>query len=108
MTEVFVVLCTFPDEEKARQIGALLVEKQVAACVNVVPGICSIFRWEEKLQQEQEVLAVIKTTRLAYPAFEKVLLEAHPYDTPEILALPVAEGATRYLNWVEDSVRINH
>lgn len=95
-----MVLCTFPDEARARQIGALLVEKQAAACVNVVPGLRSIYRWEGGVHDDAETLGVIKTTRDAYPRMEALLLEAHPYDTPEVLALPVAAGAEAYLRWV--------
>lgn len=98
------MLCTFPDEERARQIGALLVEKQAAACVNVVPGLRSIYRWGGKVQEDAETLGVIKTTREAYPRLEALLLEAHPYETPEILALPVEAGAEAYLRWVGGSV----
>lgn len=104
--EVLVVLCTFPDEEKARQIGALLVEKQAAACVNVVPGLRSIYRWQGEVHDDAEVLGVIKTTRGAYPRLEALLLEAHPYDTPEILALPVETGAEAYVKWVGREVQI--
>ncbi len=100
--EVFVVLCTFPDEVKARQIGALLVERQVAACVNVVPGLRSIYRWQGTVHDDPEVLAVIKTTRAGYPRLEKLLLEAHPYDTPEVLALSVEAGSESYLKWVAE------
>jgi len=99
-----VVLCTFPDEEKARQIGAVLVERQVAACVNVLPGLRSIYRWEGRVHDEAEVLAVIKTTRGAYPRLEAEILERHPYDTPEVLALPVEAGAEAYLKWVGEGV----
>jgi periplasmic divalent cation tolerance protein len=102
--EVLVVLCTFPDEERARQIGALLVEKQAAACVNVVPGLRSIYRWEGRVNDDAETLGIIKTTRDAYPRMEALLLEAHPYDTPEVLAVPVAAGAEAYLRWVGASV----
>lgn len=102
--EVLVVLCTFPDEEGARQIGALLVEKQVAACVNVVPGLRSIYRWQGERHEDVEVLAVIKTTREAYPRLEAALLEAHPYETPEVLALPVVAAAEAYRQWVVGSV----
>ena len=102
--DVLVVLCTFPDEAEARQIGALLMEKQVAACVNVVPGLRSIYRWEGKVCDDPEVLGVIKTTREAYRRLEAVLLEAHPYDTPEVLALPVEAAAEGYAKWVAQSV----
>ncbi len=100
--EVLVILCTFPDEAVARQIGALLVEKQVAACVNVVPGLRSIYRWQGEVHDDPEVLAVIKTTREAYPRLEAALLEAHPYEVPEVLALPVAAGAEAYQRWVAE------
>ena len=103
MSEVLVVLCTFPDEEKARQIGAVLVEKQVAACMNVVPGLRSIYRWEGKVQDEAEALGVIKTTPERYAALEELLCELHPYEVPEVLALPVERGAEAYLQWVGES-----
>ncbi len=99
-SEVLVVLCTCPDEEKARQIGAALVERQVAACVNVIPGLRSIYRWQGEVHDEAEVLAVIKTTREAYPRLEQALLELHPYEVPEVLALPVAAGSAAYLDWL--------
>ena len=99
-TEVLIVLCTFPDFEKARQIGAVLVERQVAACINLLPGATSIYRWEGRIEEESEVLGVIKTTAEAYPALEAAILELHPYDTPEVLALPVVRGAEKYLEWL--------
>lgn len=102
--DVLVVLCTFPDEGQARQIGAVLVERQVAACVNVVPGLRSIYRWQGEVHEDAEVLAVIKTTRETYPRLEAAVLELHPYDTPEVLALPVAAGSAAYLKWVGESV----
>lgn len=100
MTDVQVVLCTFPDLQKARQIGTLLVEKQLAACVNLLPGVESIFRWEGKVSSESEVLALFKTQRSRYEEFEQTLREAHPYEVPEILALPVDSGGSDYLAWV--------
>ena len=83
-----VVLCTFPDLEKARQIGTLMVEMQRAACVNLLPGAESIYQWEGKLCREAEVLAVFKV--------------AHPYEVPEVLVLPVEGGNMAYLNWVAE------
>ncbi|MGE9270384.1 MAG: divalent-cation tolerance protein CutA [Verrucomicrobiales bacterium] len=103
--EGMVVLCTFPSEEKARQIGALLVEKQVAACVNLIPKVTSIYRWEGAVQEGLEVLAVIKTTATAYPELERSLGSLHPYEVPEVLALPVKQGSPAYLNWLVDQVR---
>jgi periplasmic divalent cation tolerance protein len=96
--EALVVLCTFPDLDQARQIGAVLVERQVAACINLLPGVHSIYRWQGKVEQAGEVLAIIKTTR--YPELEAALRELHPYQLPEILALPLAGGLEAYLQWI--------
>ena len=89
MENARVVLCTFPDLEQARQIGAALVERQVAACVNLLPGVESIYRWEGKVERAGEVLAILKTTR--YDELEAAIRELHPYEVPEVLALPVAD-----------------
>lgn len=102
---VLVVLTTFPDDAKARQTAVELVERQVAACVNLLPGVKSIYRWQGQVEQGEEVLAVMKTTRGRYGALEKALLELHPYETPELLAMPVEAGAEAYLRWVKDSVK---
>ena len=102
--EVMVVLATFPDEERARQIGTILVKNQVAACVNLLPAVRSIFQWEGKVEDEMEALAVIKTTRGAYARMESMLREAHPYEEPEVIALPVVAGSDGYLSWVAASV----
>lgn len=104
-TETLIVLCTFPSETKARQIGAALVEKQVAACVNIVPGVTSIYRWEGKVHEDAEVLAVIKTKREAYDRLEAAILDLHPYDVPEVIAVPVEKGSEKYLEWVIGQVR---
>ena len=99
--EPVVVLCTFPDLDQARQIGAALVERQVAACVNLLPGVESIYRWEGKVERAGEVLAVIKTTH--YPELEAAIRELHPYEVPEILALPIVAGLAEYLKWMGES-----
>jgi periplasmic divalent cation tolerance protein len=98
MENAVVVLCTFPDIEQARQIGAALVERQVAACVNLLPGVESIYRWEGKVERAGEVLGIIKTTR--YAELEAAIRELHPYEVPEILALAVAGGSSEYLRWM--------
>ena len=102
-TGVQVVLCTFPDLPQARQIGTALVERQLAACVNLVPGIESIYQWEGKICHETEILAVFKVAAERFEDFEAALQELHPYDIPEVLALPVAAGSERYLDWVRGS-----
>jgi len=97
--EVLVVLCTTPPDA-AEGIAKTLVEERLAACVNVVPAITSFYWWEGKLQRDGESLLVIKTTPEAYGKLESRLKELHPYTVPEILALPVHDGNTDYINWV--------
>jgi periplasmic divalent cation tolerance protein len=98
--QVLVVLATFPDLVKARQIGTLMVEMQLAACVNLLPGAESIYQWEGKLCREAEVLAVFKVARGREQALSEALVEAHPYEVPEVLVLPVEGGNETYLRWV--------
>ncbi len=100
MTDILIVVCCFPNLAGARQIGTLMVEKQLAACVNLVPSVESIFRWQGKVSAESEVLAVFKTSAACYPRLEEELRHRHPYDVPEILALPVSGGSENYLAWV--------
>ena len=97
---VLVVFCTFPNPEKARQIGTLVVERQLAACVNLVPGIESIYEWDGKVCREEEVLGVFKTSEERFEALREALVEAHPYEVPEVVALPVTAGSAPYLDWV--------
>lgn len=103
-SEIRVVLSTFPDLDKARQIGTSLVESQLASCVNLIPQIESIYTWKSEVQRDSEVLALIKTTDAGFDALAVKLAELHPYDVPEIVALPVSEGATPYLNWVRETI----
>lgn len=98
---ILVVLCTFPDLAKARETGTALVESQLAACVNLIPAIESIYRWEGKVEASGEVLALFKTTPGAWPRFEARLKELHPYDVPEIVALRPEQVAAGYARWVE-------
>jgi periplasmic divalent cation tolerance protein len=104
MSDVLLVLCTFPDSKQARQIGTLLVERQLTACVNLVPAVESIYRWQGKVENATEVLAVFKTTTAVFLAFEKALAELHPYEVPEIIAIHPAEVSATYAAWVRDSL----
>lgn len=101
-TAVKIVFCTFPDVEKARQIGTALVERQLAACVNLIPKIESIYRWEGKVERADEVLGVFKVSEAGYPALEVALSEMHPYDVPEVIAVDVEAGLPAYLRWVTE------
>ncbi|MGV3658662.1 MAG: divalent-cation tolerance protein CutA [Prosthecobacter sp.] len=101
---ILIVLCTFPDVAKARETGTALVESQLAACVNLIPAVESIYRWEGKVETAGEVLAIFKTTPEAWPRFEARLRELHPYDVPEIVALRPEQVAESYARWVGESV----
>ena len=99
-----VVLSTFPDADKAAEIARVLVDERLAACVNLVPTVRSIYRWQGAIQDDAEALAVIKTTAERYPALASRLAELHPYDVPEILALPLDDGHAKYLAWLAGAV----
>jgi periplasmic divalent cation tolerance protein len=99
-SSLYVVLCTFPDMETARRIGRMLVEEGLSACVNVLPGMQSVYQWEGKVESAEEALAMMKTTEKAYPRLEAMLKKLHPYETPEIVALPVKWAEEGYEKWV--------
>ena len=100
--EVLVVYCTCPSDEMAQKLARALVEAAVVACVNVISGVSSVYRWKGAVCSEREVLLMMKSTALQYPALERLILEQHPYDVPEILALPVVAGNADYLQWVRN------
>jgi periplasmic divalent cation tolerance protein len=101
---VLLVLVTFPDLEIARQVGTALVESQLAACVNLLPAIESIYRWQGQTEQASETLAIFKTTPHALAEFEAQLNALHPYEVPEIIAIKPEHVATNYARWVGASV----
>jgi periplasmic divalent cation tolerance protein len=100
MTDTLVVLVTAPSAETAAGIARALVEERLAACGNVVPGLRSLYRWEGKVHDDAEALLILKTTRSRFPALRDRVLALHPYEAPEVLALPVEEGSEKYLAWV--------
>ena len=102
-SNVLLVFCTCPDNITAEQLAGGLVERNLAACVNVLPAISSIFYWQGKLEKEQETLLLIKTTRRRFEALRDWLVEAHPYENPEVIGLDVTAGAEQYLDWVASS-----
>jgi periplasmic divalent cation tolerance protein len=101
MTDLLVVLVTTATVGEAARLARALVEERLAACGNVVPGLRSIYRWEGRVQDDAEALLVLKTTRARLRALRDRVLALHPYQVPEVLALPVEAGSTRYLAWVE-------
>lgn len=104
-TGVYAVLVTAPDAEVGERLGRALVEEHLAACANVVPGMVSLFWWEGEVQRSGEALLILKTTAAGLRALEARLLELHPYDVPEVLALGVQDGHEPYLAWVREEVR---
>jgi periplasmic divalent cation tolerance protein len=105
MTDALVVLVTAPSAEQAAALARALVEARLAACGNVVPGLRSIYRWEGQVRDEPEALLVLKTTRDRLEALRERLLALHPYDVPEVLALPVEAGSAAYLAWLAAETR---
>ncbi|HEU4384024.1 MAG TPA: divalent-cation tolerance protein CutA [Anaeromyxobacteraceae bacterium] len=103
--EALVVLVTAPSAEKAAEIARALVTERLAACGNVVPGLRSIYRWEGRVQDDAEALLLLKTTRRRFPALRARVLALHPYQVPELLALPVQAGHAAYLEWIAASIR---
>ncbi|HEU0196206.1 MAG TPA: divalent-cation tolerance protein CutA [Nevskiaceae bacterium] len=98
--EVMVVYATCP-EAQARTLATVLVDAHLAACINIVPGIESVFRWQGRTQHDRETLLLIKTTRARYAELEQAIRERHPYELPEVLAVPVQAGLPAYLDWLK-------
>lgn len=101
---VLLCYCSCPDAASGQTIAATLVGERLAACVNQLDGIHSTYRWQGVVTTDKEVLLLIKTTATRFPAMQSRLLELHPYDVPELIAVPVTRGSDDYLQWVRDSV----
>lgn len=102
--EHLLVLCTIPDKVTAERIAARIVNDRLAACVNIVPGIESVYEWEGKIERSCELLLIIKTTASGYANLQHKLEELHPYDVPEIIAAPINAGLPGYLSWISQTV----
>ncbi len=102
--EAIVVLVTVPTPEAGGRIARALVEERLAACVSLVPGLASTFRWEGAVQTEPEALLIVKTQRSLFAALASRIRSLHPYTVPEIIALPLVAGHQPYLDWLQDSV----
>jgi len=105
MTDALVVLTTTETEADAERLARLLVEAELAACAQVLPRMTSVYRWQGKVEQSGETLLLIKTTRVTYGRLEAAIKQNHPYETPEIIALPVEAGSAEYLNWLTEAVQ---
>lgn len=100
MTDALVVLTNCPDEAAAHALASLLVERRLAACVNVLAPCRSVYRWEGKIEHASEIPLLIKTTRERYDALEAAIRDEHPYELPEIVAVSIMRGLPAYLDWI--------
>jgi periplasmic divalent cation tolerance protein len=102
-TEPIVVLMTAPSSEEAERIAEILVSEKLAACVQILPRMQSVYIWKDEVQREFEVLILAKTTRNNFAELERRVRATHSYETPEIIALPIVMGSESYLGWLVDS-----
>jgi periplasmic divalent cation tolerance protein len=105
MTDKRIVLSTAGSEGEARKIAHHLVERKIAACVNIVPQVESIYRWQGKVESAGEWLLIIKTTVALFSAVRDAIGELHSYDLPECIAVEISDGSTEYLDWIGHSVK---
>src|ERR1700680_4523936 len=101
MTDKIVVLCTCASAEEAARIARALVEKKLAACVNVMPAVRSFYRWKGAVEDEQESLLVIKSSRGLFDQLRVEIEKLHSYEVPEVIAVPIVDGSEGYLEWLE-------
>jgi periplasmic divalent cation tolerance protein len=105
MTDAILVLVTAPSADKAAELARTLVEEELAACGNVLPGLRSIYRWEGQVHDEPEALLVLKSRAPLFQALRERVVALHPYQCPEVLRLDITEGHPPYLQWITDNVR---
>ena len=98
-----LVFSTVPDRDTGERIATALVRERLAACVNILPAVTSIYHWQGEVQQETELLLLIKTRTSRYPSLEERLTALHPYELPELIAVPIEAGLTGYLQWIQDN-----
>jgi periplasmic divalent cation tolerance protein len=106
MTDKRIVLTTTGTEEEAHKIARHLVERRLAACVNVVPQVTSVYRWQDKVEEAQEWLLIVKTTAAAFGEVRHAIAELHSYELPECICLTIEDGSPTYLQWIAESVSV--
>lgn len=100
-TRYQLILCTCPDKRTAENIARQLVNDKLAACVNILPGMTSVYTWKEQTEAAEEHLLLIKANKACYQAIEKKIRKQHPYELPEIIAVPIENGLPEYLHWID-------
>jgi periplasmic divalent cation tolerance protein len=105
MEEVLLVLTNLPDRTTAEQVARALIDSRAAACINILAECTSVYRWQENIESAGEIPLLIKTTRSAYPRLEEIVRAHHPYELPEVIAVPVDSGLPGYLQWVAQETK---
>lgn len=101
-----LIISTVPNEDVARDLSKILLEKRVAACVNIIPKVRSNYWWNGSIENSEEIILLIKTTEDKYDQLEDLIRKNHPYEIPEIIAFEIKKGFNKYLNWIKDETRI--
>lgn len=104
MSDAVIVFSTCANRDEARKIARAIVEERLAACVQLLGPIQSVYRWQGAVDESEETLLLFKTTQARFPPLEKRIAELHSYDTPEIIAVPVVSGSEKYLAWLHDTL----
>ena len=105
-TEPIVVLLTAPNDEEAKRLAEMLISSHLAACVQIMPGMESVYRWQGNIERQSEVLLIVKTMRSKFAELEREVRALHSYETPEIIALPVTAGSAPYLEWLVTNLEV--
>lgn len=102
MSDYQIILNTCPTQDVAQQLAEVLIKNRLAACVNIVPQVYSIYEWQDKIEQESEVLLLIKTRAELYEAIETLVTKLHPYEVPELVTVPIVAGLSAYFSWINE------
>lgn len=100
-----VILNTCPNKETATEVANTLIQRRLAACVNILPGLTSVYHWQGQIESEEEILLLIKSTQAAFDVVKDTICEIHPYELPEIVAVPLVGGLDTYLSWIDANVQ---
>lgn len=104
----YIALTTCPDSKVASSLAHTIVEQQLAACVNIIPGIQSVYQWQGEIETDNELLLVMKTNKQTLKTLELFIMQQHPYETPEFICINIESGAQAYLDWITSSLKNTH
>jgi len=107
MTGYIVVFITVSSHKEAKKIARVLIEKKLAACVNIISGVSSIYHWQGKIEESREFLLMAKTTAKLWPGLVKEVVRNHSYDTPEVISFAITKGLEKYLAWINKSLNLD-